>query len=119
VVHVLDGVTGGGLSAGASRMLTQGTGTDGIGNVVEANDELGFSLASSDFNGDGVEDLAVGAPFESIGSAGSAGALHVVRGSGTGLVGPGSQVLSQSTPGIGSDPETLDAFGFSLADPRL
>jgi hypothetical protein len=116
--HVLYGTGGTGLSASGSQLLTQGTGTGAIGNVAEQGDELGFSFAASDFDGDGVEDLAVGAPFESIGAADSAGALHVVRGSGNGLVAAGSQVLSQSTPGIGSDPETLDVFGFSLAAPR-
>ncbi|MCC7170927.1 MAG: FG-GAP repeat protein, partial [Planctomycetes bacterium] len=42
------------------------------------------SLDAGDFNGDGFEDLAVGAPTETIGGLEDAGAVHVIPGSASG-----------------------------------
>lgn len=46
-----------------------------------ANDLFGMSLAAGDFDGDGFDDLAIGAP-----GAGGQGAVYLYRGSRTGLV---------------------------------
>ena len=52
----------------------------------EAGDELGSALSSGDFNGDGRDDLAVGAPGEAPGAQPKSGAAFVFRGTAVGLV---------------------------------
>jgi hypothetical protein len=70
----------------------------------------------ADFDGDGAQDLAVGVPFESVGSVEQAGAVNVLYGSpGTGLSAAGSQLFTQDTSGIGSTAEPFDTFGEALA----
>jgi hypothetical protein len=61
----------------------------------------------ADFNNDGAEDLAIGAPGESVGTVESAGAVNVLYGTvGGGLAGPGSQLFTQDTPGVASTAES-------------
>jgi hypothetical protein len=69
----------------------------------------------ADFNNDGSEDLAVGVPFESVGSIESAGAVNVLYGSAAGLSGAGSQLFSQETAGVPGAAEAFDQFGAALA----
>jgi FG-GAP repeat len=70
----------------------------------------------ADFNNDGAEDLAVGAPTEKVGAVDSAGAVNVLYGTiGGGLTGVGSQLFTQDTPGVGSTAERFDFFGETLA----
>jgi PhoD-like phosphatase/FG-GAP repeat protein len=81
------------------------------GETSEAGDDFGRVLASGDFNGDGFDDLAIGAPGEDVGAVDSAGALVVFRGSVTGLVSPvvlTSAIFTQ-TPADG------DRFAAALA----
>ena len=65
----------------------------------------------ADFNGDGRDDLAVGAFFESIGAATHSGAVNVLYGSATGLDDVGDQFWHQGSAGITDDAETDDRFG--------
>ena len=65
-----------------------------------------------DFNGDDLDDLAVGAPGEDLGVHADAGAVNVQYGSPGGLAGSG-QVLTQGTPEAG------DGFGAALAKGRF
>src|SRR2546423_953901 len=65
-----------------------------------------------DFNGDDLDDLAVGAPGENLGVHADAGAVNVQYGSPGGLAGSG-QVLTQGTPEAG------DRFGAALAKGRF
>ena len=60
LVHILFGSPAG-LSASGSSLLTQSTLG---GSAEEKGDQFGFSLAVGDFDGDGVDDLVVGAPYE-------------------------------------------------------
>jgi hypothetical protein len=69
----------------------------------------------SDFNGDGVNDLAIGVPFEDIGAAVNAGGVNVIYGTAAGLSSAGSQFWGQDSVGIAGVSETGDTFGRSLA----
>jgi len=66
----------------------------------------------ADFNNDGADDLAVGAPGEDVGSVGDAGSVNVLYGTaGTGLSGSGSQLFTQPVSAV----EVGDQFGSALA----
>jgi len=80
-------------------------------------------VARADFNHDGYGDLAIGAPYEDVGSADNSGAVYVIYGSPSGLLAPASsgptpvaQRWTQSSSGVPGDPEKDDNFGTALAD---
>ncbi len=73
-----------GTSTGLHVFLARGiaAGWDGVpGSKTEHNKNFGWSLAAGDFDGDGHEDLAIGAPFENPGGLGDAGAQTILYGS--------------------------------------
>jgi hypothetical protein len=83
---------------------------------VEAVDRFGQTLAVGDFNGDGFDDLAVGAEEEGVGTASNAGSVTVFYGYANGLdAGLPRQLWTQASNGIEGTPETDDRFGHSLA----
>ena len=71
----------------------------GILGDAEADDSFGGALASGDFDGDGVEDLAVSVPGEIIVSAVGAGAVSILYGSDSGLTNTGDQLWHQDSAG--------------------
>lgn len=83
----------------------------------EPNDHFGFSVASGDFDGDGFDDVAIGVPNQDLSVPGKhmqdAGAVYVLRGSRSGLTDSGP-LLTQNFPGVRSDAEPGDHFGWSL-----
>ncbi len=79
------------------------------GDPVEAMDRFGAALATGDFDLDGYDDLAVGAPGEDGGS----GAVFVVRG-GPGGIAPGGTVAFRPL-GLGFTSEANGHFGEALA----
>jgi FG-GAP repeat len=80
-VNVLYG-TAAGLTGSGSQTFTQNS--PGVGSTAEDEDLFGFALAAADFDTDGVADLAISAPFESIGSIRVAGAVNVLYGTAAG-----------------------------------
>ncbi|MCF0079068.1 FG-GAP-like repeat-containing protein [Streptomyces lomondensis] len=68
-----------------------------------------------DFNGDGYQDMAVGAPRGTVGGKVRAGYVAVVYGSAKGIDLTRKQVLSQDTPGIPGAAEAEDHYGDGLA----
>ena len=88
----------------------------GVDDVGEFNDYLGVSVAASDFNGDGFDDLAIGVPLENIGSVIYAGAVNVLYGSSSGLqtTSPADQFWNQDSPGVNDSAEQSDTFGGTL-----
>jgi hypothetical protein len=77
----------------------------------------GIPPPTSDFNGDGYADLAVGVPFEDIGPVVDAGGVNVLYGSASGLqaTAPADQFWSQNSPGVEGGAEEFDDFGAALA----
>ena len=90
-------------------------GTTGVEGEPESGDQLGRSLAVADFDAFSQADLAIGSPFEDVGSAADAGAVHVIHGGPAGLTVTGSAAIPDqlwTRPGGGA---TGDSFGFALA----
>jgi hypothetical protein len=84
------------------------------GMAGESGDEFdlfGFALAAGDFNGDGLDDLAVGSPKESLGSEYETGLVYVFEGSRTGPLGNGIWFDQRPL----ENNEAFDHFGWSLA----
>jgi hypothetical protein len=88
---------------------------EGVEDVAESGDVFGNALAAGDFNGDGRDDLAVGAPLENLGTLGDAGVVHVVYGTEAGLHPTADQLWHQNTSGVEGIAEGGDRFGTSLA----
>jgi hypothetical protein len=103
-VSVLYG-SAGGLSTAGAQLFSQ------VGGAVEAGDWFGFTVAAGDFNGDGAADLGAGAPFETVGSLGDAGAVSAIYGSANGLTTSGGQLFTQ----VGGAVEPEDGFGWTVA----
>ena len=112
-VDVIDGSSG-----GLSHMATQFWTQDDIGSASEAGDNFGWSLATGDFGGSAHADLAVGAPFESLGQLidpiVAAGGVNAMYGSPGGLTDVGAQFWSQDVLTVVDDAEPDDLFGFAL-----
>jgi hypothetical protein len=107
-VSVLYGAKDGLNRGRAARSLAQGE--KNLGSVPEDDDRFGAALAAGDFDDDGRDDLAVGAPGEN----GAAGTVHVVISTATG-VGRTAAGLTRATPGVPEVPARGDAFGAALA----
>jgi len=107
-VNVLYG-SGSGLSASGDQRFEQGS--DGIQGNSSSGDEFGAALAVGDFDGDGSQDLAVGAPGKQVTGAADAGLVAVIYGSGDGLAGAGDEVWSQDSAGIKGVAQAGDRFG--------
>jgi hypothetical protein len=101
------------LTATGNQQFFQGNG--GIGGVAEVGDEFGFALTSGDFNNDTFDDLAIGTPFEDVGTVFDAGAINVVYGSASRLTATGNQQWLQGSGGIVGVAEESDFFGSALA----
>ncbi|WP_320780549.1 FG-GAP and VCBS repeat-containing protein [Streptomyces sp. CRN 30] len=67
-----------------------------------------------DFNGDGYEDLAVGAPHGTVDGVAQAGYVAVLYGSASGTSTSTKKIYSQATAGIPGSPEKGDEFGYDL-----
>ena len=101
-----------GLTAAGDQTWNQDSA--GVSGVMESGDRLGASLVSGDFNGDGLVDLAAGAPGEAIGTHTGSGAVNVFYGDRwKGLVGGG--LIHQDTAGVPGVVEAGDGFGAVLA----
>ncbi|WP_330338742.1 FG-GAP-like repeat-containing protein [Streptomyces sp. NBC_00557] len=83
-VVVLYGSASGVTSA---KRTTISQNTSGVPGTAEAGDFFGAEMAYADFNGDGYDDLAVGAPGEKVGTDTDGGGVAILFGSSSGLTG--------------------------------
>jgi hypothetical protein len=112
-INVLYGGAAGGLTVTGNQQWLQGSG--GVGGVAEVGDQFGFALTSGDFNNDTFADLAIGTPFEDVGTVFDAGAVNVLYGSANRLTATGNQQWLQGSGGIIGLAEESDFFGAALA----
>jgi hypothetical protein len=86
----------------------------GVADVAEISDLFGTAVAAGDFDGDGIDDLAIGSFSEDINSISSAGAVNVLYGTNSGLSATGDQFFHQDSAGIVGEAEAGDRFGWRL-----
>jgi hypothetical protein len=112
-VHIIYG-SADGLTADGSQFWHQDS--PGVNDKIEKGDYFGRALTSADFDGDGVDDLAIGAYGERTGGFFKSGAVYVMYGSPDGLTTNDDQTWHQNSPGIAGTAEPRDMFGLSLAN---
>ncbi|GGK81541.1 FG-GAP-like repeat-containing protein [Streptomyces flaveus] len=105
---------GGAAGVDTTRSAVFSQDTSGVPGADEYHDSFGGTLAAGDVNGDGYPDLAVGADFETIGSADQTGNVWVLRGGASGLTATGAQSFNQGTPGVPGANESADMFGHAI-----
>ncbi len=83
----------------------------------EIQDEAYFGrvLAAGDFDGDGLDDLAIGTPYDDVSGHADAGSVHVMYGSATNGLSDWSDRVWYQGGYINTAVETNDRFGWSLA----
>ncbi len=92
-----------------NRILSQRS----FGGAAEPSDRFGGAIAAGDFDGDGRDDLALGAAAEDILGLRDTGVVHVAYGANRGLIGR-TTLLSQQGK-VAGKPQAGDFFGASLA----
>ncbi|QQR75344.1 MAG: FG-GAP repeat protein [Holophagales bacterium] len=90
-------------------------GSSGFPGSCESTSFFGSSFAVGDFDGDGFDDLAIGAPNQTVGTLGGGGAIWILPGSVTGLDPASARRIDQSTPGMGGLPAAGEGFGQALS----
>ena len=98
---------------GIGAFIITNAATKGAANACPPIGRSGWSASTAvrgDFDGDGFGDLAIGVSENS-----GQGAVHILRGSATGITTAGSQFWSQNSIGIADTAENGDDFGRSLA----
>jgi hypothetical protein len=109
-----------------AQTVTQAT----VGDLDEGNDRFGAALAVGDFDGDSRDDVAIGAPGETLGAGPAAGRVFVLRGQANGTVTAWDSVGQDEIAvvgngGIAPPPVPLgvaaagDAFGAALTAGRV
>lgn len=73
-------------------------GKPGVPGANEAEDLFGIELAAGDFDADGYPDLAIGAPYEDIGTTRDAGNVVILRGSAAGLTSKAAESVHAGQP---------------------
>jgi hypothetical protein len=85
--------------------------TTGVPGTAELGDGFGSDVSLADIDGDGYDDLAVGASGEDVGTVADAGAVWVLRGSADGLTAAGAKSFHQNSAGVPGTAEKGDRWG--------
>jgi hypothetical protein len=102
--------SGSGLSADGNQLFSQ---AGSVLNRPEVEDFFGFSVAASDLNCDGYDELLVGVPNEQLGGV-VAGLVNILMGSEAGLTKSGNNILVQGSRGVAGNRD-FNQFGAALA----
>ncbi len=89
-------------------------GRKGVKGALEKNDRFGEALACGDFDADGRADLAVGVPYEDVGSVRDAGIVQVLYGSSRRLTAR-DQIWHRGKPGVPGSNDQGGGFGGAVA----
>lgn len=111
-LHVIYG-SATGLTAAGSQMWTQDSG--GVPDVAEKGEYFGEVVLVADVTADGVDDVVIGIPNESVGAVQNAGAVMVLPGSPSGVTSRGAQMWTQDSPGVATSVMEDDGFGYGIA----
>lgn len=84
----------------------------GVPGADEADDKFGASVAAGDVTGDGLADLAVGAPGETVGTVAGAGSVTLLKSSADSF--SSGKAWHQETSGVPGVSEEGDRFGTSV-----
>jgi hypothetical protein len=106
---------GGASGLGISQPQHVNQNVAGVPGDMEGYDMFGHAVAAGDLNGDGRDDLAIGAYGEKVNGQANAGSVTVLYGASGGLTTTGAQLFTQETAGVPSAAETGDIFGYGLA----
>jgi len=91
---------------------------NGVADSIQDFDNFGTALAAGDFNGDGIDDLAIGVPDEDLSGVNAEGAVNVIYGSSSGLDVNNvlfDQFWTQDSVGIADTADLFDRFGEVLS----
>jgi hypothetical protein len=109
-----------GLATDMTQRWTQDS--FGVDDEAEPGDGFGGSLAAGDFDGVGLDDLAIGVPGEDSDTSSNTGAVNVIYGSQCGqwtaLCADGDQFLTLDTRDVPGRAGADDRFGVSLSSMR-
>ncbi|MFH8471719.1 FG-GAP and VCBS repeat-containing protein [Streptomyces sp. NPDC018000] len=83
----------------------------GVPGAAESDDGFGASVSIGDMNGDGYGDIAVGVPYEDLGTTKNAGSVLILPGTASGPTGTGTVGFNQDTVNVPGAAETNDEFG--------
>ncbi|MER6677595.1 FG-GAP and VCBS repeat-containing protein [Streptomyces sp. NPDC000983] len=100
---------GGSTGPTTKYRITQST--SGVATAAAQGEGFGRAVSAADINGDGYADLAVGVPWETVGSVENAGGVHVLRGGTSGITGTGSQWFTRATAGVPGSPTDFGTLG--------
>jgi len=111
-LHVLFG-SAAGLVTDGSQFLHRDVA--GVAGRARESDRWAWAIAAGDFNGDGLDDLAVGAHGDEVEGESGAGSVQVFFGSAGGLSTSDDKIWHRGKPGVKGDLEQSALFGWSLA----
>ncbi|WP_306189694.1 FG-GAP and VCBS repeat-containing protein [Streptomyces sp. MK5] len=103
-----------GTSTGPGSVTRINQASPGVVGAAEYGDRFGARVSVGDVNHDGYPDLAVASPGEDVDGRVDAGAVHILRGSASGLTGSGSQYFDRSSTGVPGELEAYGSFGDHL-----